>query len=271
MPWKRALTALAWLAVTVVVALGLLWVFQRNLIYLPAQPVPDAPARLEQVTLETEDGLRLDGWLVPADDPRGVVVVFNGNAGNRSNRVPLGEALAREGLTVLLTDYRGYGGNPGSPTEEGLAADARAALDFARERFASTPLVYFGESLGAGVAIGLATEEPPAALVLRSPFTSLPDIAAVHYRWLPASVLLRDRYPNLDRISTIETPVMVIAGDDDRIVPAHQSRRVYEEAREPKSLVVIDGVGHNDRGLLDGEEMIRAIVEFLDGLDTMRR
>lgn len=256
--------ALAWVAVAMAMTLGVLWVFQRSLIYLPAQSVPEPPTGVEEITLHTEDGLSLTAWLVSADEPRGVVIVFNGNAGNRANRLPLGDALSAEGFAVLLTDYRGYGGNPGSPTEEGLAADARGALGFVRERFGSTPLVYFGESLGAGVAIGLASEEPPGALILRSPFMSLPDIASVHYRWLPNSLLLRDQYLNLERIPTVETAVMVIAGTADRIVPPDQSRAVHRAANEPKQLLMIDGAAHNDPALLDGDEMIQGIADLLD-------
>jgi fermentation-respiration switch protein FrsA (DUF1100 family) len=173
-------------------------------------------------------------------------------------------ALADHGLSVLLTDYRGYGANPGSPSEEGLNLDARAALSFMEDRVGGAPLTYFGESLGAGVAIGLATEHPPASLILRSPFASLPDIAAVHYRWLPSSLLLRDRYLNNETIPDVQAPVLVIAGSADTIVPEGQSRAVYEAANEPKDLLVVDGAGHNDLMLLDGEEMIEGITEFLD-------
>lgn len=261
------MVALAWIALAMAVTLGLLWVFQRSLIYLPSQHVPDPPSGVEEVTYETEDGLSLTGWLLRARDERGVVIVFNGNAGNRAGRLPLGEALVDEGYSVLLTDYRGYGDNPGSPSEQGLAMDARAAVSFARDDLRSTDLVYFGESLGAAVAIGLANEHPPEALVLRSPFSSLVAVAGHHYWYLPASLLLEDRYENVTRIESIEVPVLVIAGSTDDIVPTGQSREVYEAAVEPKRLVIVDGAGHNDPQLLDGAEMIDAVTTFLEGVD----
>jgi uncharacterized protein len=261
---KRLLIALAWLAGTMAVTVGLLWIFQRSLIYLPSQAVPPPPPGVDEVTYQTNDGLTLAAWHVPAHPERGAVIVFNGNAGNRSHRLPLARALADRGLSVLLTDYRGYGSNPGSPSEEGLNLDARAALEFMETRVDDAPLVYFGESLGAGVAMSLATEHPPAALILRSPFASLPDIAAVHYRWVPSGLLLRDRYLNTEAIAEVDAPVMVIAGAADSIVPEDQSRAVYEAANQPKQLLVIDGAGHNDVVLLDGEEMIEAITEFFD-------
>ena len=256
---------MAWvIAVTVLTILGLLWIFQRSLIYLPSGSVPDPPSGVERVTFATDDGLTLTAWHLALSESRGTVLVFNGNAGNRSHRLPLGRALAEAGYSVLLTDYRGYGGNPGSPSEEGLAADARAALSFVSSHSDGHPVIYYGESLGAGVAVGLAAEEPPAALVLRSPFGSLPEVASVHYPWIPASLLARDRFPNVDRIPEIAAPVLVIAGAADDIVPLEQSRRVYEAASEPKTLLVVDGAGHNDPALLDGAEMIGALVRFLD-------
>lgn len=258
---------LAWVGLALVATLGLLYVFQRNLIYLPSQAVPSPPAGVEGVTYETEDGLTLSAWFVGSDGDLGSVIVFNGNAGNRAVRLPLGRALAAEGYSVLLTDYRGYGENPGTPSEEGLALDARAAFAYMASRVGSDRLTYFGESLGAGVAIGLAREEPPLALILRSPFTSLPDVAAVHYRYLPVSLLLMDRYSNLDRIQDIERPVLVIAGSEDSIVPTDQSRELFEAAHEPKELLILEGVGHNDLELLDGREMVETISTFLNAID----
>jgi fermentation-respiration switch protein FrsA (DUF1100 family) len=255
-----------------VALLALIWLAQRRMVYFPTQSMPsagDVGPGLEEVSYSTGDGLTLDAWFVPTrGEPRGTVLVLNGNAGNRSHRLPLGEALAEAGFSALLVDYRGYGGNPGSPSEEGLAADARAAVGFLRTRpeVDQRKIAYFGESLGAGVAVRLTADDPPVALVLRSPFTSLADIAAVHYRLIPASLLLRDRYPTIDLIPGIGVPVLVIAGSDDTLVPLEQSRRVFEVANEPKRLVIIDGAGHNDLALLAGEEMMSEIAAFLGAL-----
>jgi fermentation-respiration switch protein FrsA (DUF1100 family) len=192
-------------------------------------------------------------------------VVFNGNAGDRSMRAALAAALNRMGHSVLLFDYRGYGGNPGRPTEDGLAADARAAQAWLAAQPDVDPnlIAYFGESLGAAVAVGLSVQRPPAALVLRSPFTSLADVAAVHYPWLPVRRLLLDRYPSIERIASVSAPLLVIAGDRDDIVPLSLSRRLYEAAAEPKRFVLIPGAGHNDPALLDGPQMLGEINGFL--------
>ena len=209
--------------------LALVWSQQRRLIYFPSPgPVPPAATMLpngQDVVLETADGIRLGAWYLPVAGGGPGVLVCNGNAGDRSMRVELAAALNRLGLSVLLFDYRGYGGNPGRPSEDGLAADARAAQSWLAAQPGVEKIVYFGESLGAAVAVGLAVERPPAALVLRSPFTSLADVAAVHYPWLPVRRLLLDRYQSIERIASVGVPVLVIAGDRDDIVPARLSRR----------------------------------------------
>ena len=254
--------------VTLVVSglLGLLWSQQRRLIYFPSSgPMPPAGTALpgaRDVVLHTADGLELGAWYLPGTGDA-AVLVLPGNGGDRSMRAPLAAGLHRMGLSVLLVDYRGYGGNPGKPTEEGLATDARAAHDWLTARPELDRIVYFGESLGAAVAVRLAVERPPAALILRSPFTSLTDVAGAHYPWLPVGKLLMDRYPSLQRIPALQAPLLVIAGDEDDIVPWSLSRRLYEAAPEPKEFLTVPGVGHNDPALADGPQMVSAVERFL--------
>jgi fermentation-respiration switch protein FrsA (DUF1100 family) len=274
----RVVLVLLLAAVAVLAAVvGLLWSQQRRLIYLPApRAVPPAAAVLpaaEEVSFPTADGLRLAGWFVPAAGPPGgarrgrspAVLVCNGNGGNRSLRAPLAAALARAGLAVLLFDYRGYAANPGHPTEAGLAADARAALAYlaARPEVDPARLVYFGESLGAAVALRLALERPPAALVLRSPFASLAEVGRLHYPWLPVSLLLADRYDSLGRVGGLAAPLLVVAGERDRIVPASHSRRLFDAAPQPKRFVLLPGADHNDLDLLAGPRLLAEVLAFL--------
>ena len=251
----------------------MVWLLQRKLIYFPSAHVPDPQSlgvqNVDAVTFPTADGLRLNGWFVSRTSrPAAVVLVFNGNAGNRAHRAGFADVLARLGNAVFVFDYRGYGGNPGSPSETGLRLDARAARSYLLSRSEVDPeaLVYFGESLGTAVAVELASEHPPAALILRSPFTSLAAVGRHHYSWLPVGMLLRDRYATLDRVKTLRAPLLVIAGDRDRIVPFSESRRVFEAANEPKSLLVVANADHNDQALFDGRTMIDGIVRFLQGL-----
>ena len=209
--WVRPLTTLG-LAVAVVLALVVLaGSMQRRLIYIPlTRHVPPVAAVLpgaEEVEFVTADGLTLHGWFLSAAprSNRVTVLVFNGNAGNRSFRAPLAAALARYGFGVMLFDYRGYADNPGRPSESGLIADAHAALAHLKSRSDVDPdrIAYFGESLGTGVAVALAVSEPPLALILRSPFTSLSDVGQTHYPFLPIGLMLRDRYPSIDRIAQL--------------------------------------------------------------------
>lgn len=271
----RTMIVAAGYVVVIAAVLVLIWTMQRRLIYFPTSGRVPAPSEIgladvEPVMYETSDGLELSGWFLaaPGPAPRVTVLVFNGNAGNRAHRGPLAAALHRHGLQVLLVDYRGYGGNPGTPSEHGLAADGRAARAYLAGRPDVDPsrLVYFGESLGTAVAVDLAAEHPPAALVLRSPFTSMGDLGQHHYPFLPVRLLLRDRFAAIDRIRRIRVPLLVIAGGHDRIVPIDSSRRLYEAAMGPKTLVVLPDADHNDYELLAGDEMIEAIVRFLQPL-----
>jgi fermentation-respiration switch protein FrsA (DUF1100 family) len=261
----------------VLVVLALAWLFQRRLIYLPsAGRVPPARAVLhagEDVAFDTADGLRLGGWFVPAaaGHSRATVLVLGGNAGNRVARAPLATELSRAGLSVLLVDWRGYGGNPGHPSERGLVADARAARAYLATRSDVDParLVYFGESLGAAVAVQLTVQQPPLALVLRSPFVSLADMGRIHYPFLPVRWLLKDRYASIEQVGGLRCPVLVLAGAADGIVPWEQSRRLAEAIPEPKRFVLIPGADHNSLELLAGQRMIDEVVRFV--ADASRR
>ena len=259
------MTTLIFVALGVAVLLAVLWVYQRRLIYFPTHAVPPVGAVLpgaQEVELKTDDGLTLGGWFLPAESATApAVIVFNGNAGNRAHRAPLAAELSRAGISVLLFDYRGYGGNPGVPTEAGLGADARAARAWLARR--AKRIVYFGESLGSAVAVDLAVEHPPAALILRSPFTSLADMGRLHYPYLPVRLLLRDRYISIDRIADVRSTLLVIAGERDSIVPASHSRRLFEAAREPKRFVVIPGADHNDLEMLTGDRLMREVIGFV--------
>ena len=266
---------LATILLALALALTLLWVGQRRLIYLPYVGVAPAVSfglpRAQGVTFTTEDGVTLHGWFVPAASTsvRFTVIVFNGNAGHRGMRAPLAAALASHGVATLLFDYRGYGDNAGSPSEDGLALDARAARAYLTTRtdVDTSRIVFFGESLGAAVALRLATETRPFALVLRSPFTSLTDTGRHHYPFLPVRWLLRDRYPSLERAGSLSCPTLVIAGERDSIIPVEQSRRLYAAIPAEKRLVVIAGADHNDEALFDGPQLMQAVLDFLAALE----
>jgi pimeloyl-ACP methyl ester carboxylesterase len=251
----------------------MLWALQRQLIFFPdSTPVPPAPEAIpgaSDVTLHTADGLELGAWFVPADASTDVgmaVLVAPGNGANRLGRAELAEELARRGLAVLLMDYRGYGGNPGSPSEDGLAADADAAVEsLADLGYPPTRTVYFGESLGSGVVAALQARHPPAGVVLRSPFTELADVGAHHYPWLPVRLLLRDRFPVVSHLAASDVPVTVIYGDRDSVVPTALSARVADRAPALVERVVLEGADHNDP-VMFGSRVAAAVARLARGL-----
>nr|WP_237707884.1 alpha/beta hydrolase [Hoyosella subflava] len=262
---RSVLSIVAVVGVVAGLIVGAAWLFQRQLIYLPMSgdvpPAAEAVDGARDVALRTADGLELSAWYIPAAEPGApVVLVAPGNAGNRSHRTPLARGFAEDGLGVLLLEYRGYGGNPGSPSETGLAADADAAYAFLTEVENLPPeqLIYFGESLGAGVVTALATRHQPAAMVLRSPFTSLADVGARHYPFLPVRALLKDQYPVLENVAELRgVPVTVIAGSRDSIVPLDQSHTVAEAAGT--TVIEIPDADHNDAILNYGPEVVSAV------------
>jgi len=253
---------------------GMLWALQRQLIYFPdPTPVPpagDVLADARDVTLHTADGLELGAWFVPATgqtDTRMAVLVAPGNGGNRAGRAGFAQELSRRGLAVLVMDYRGYGGNPGSPSEEGLAADADAAVEALQKLgYPLQRTLYFGESLGSGVVAALQVRHPPAGVVLRSPFTELADVGAHHYPWLPVRALLRDRFPVLDHLAASDVPITVIYGDRDSVVPTGLSARVADQAPSLAERVVISGADHNDPSMF-GPRVADAVARLADDVD----
>ena len=250
-------------AMTALILLAVAWSQQRRLIYFPDPYPGPAPPGWSEVTISTGDGLDLVAWHRASDADTPLVVVFPGNGGSRVGRIPLGNALVERGLEVLLVEYRGYGGNPGSPSESGLTEDARSAARFADELAAGRPVVYYGESLGAAVATGLATSVPPDALILGSPFTSLPDVGRFHYPLAPA-FLHRDTYPSLERCSSgalAGVPVLVLAGSADTIVPVEQSRTIADTLGA--DLYEVDGVDHNDPAIRSSPELADRVAAFI--------
>jgi uncharacterized protein len=224
----------------------------HSLLYFPARSIELSPAAaglaFSDVALATRDGERLHAWWVAARTaPVGHVLLCHGNAGNVGDRVQHVALLAAAGFDVLAFDYRGYGRSSGRPSEEGTYRDARAA----REALLRQPgvdgarVLYLGESLGGAVAVELAREHPPAGLILQSAFTSVRDMARLHYPAIPRA-LVPDAYPSLRLIAELDAPLLVLHGDRDAIVPRLHGEALYEAARGPKRLEILPGVGHND-------------------------
>jgi uncharacterized protein len=224
----------------------------HSLLYFPSRGLAATPAaaglEYDDAAIETADGERLHGWWVPAHaPPAGHLLLCHGNGGNVGDRVTAIALLNAAGFDVLAFDYRGYGRSSGRASEQGTYRDARAARAALLERPGVDPerVFYLGESLGAAVAIELAGEHPPAGLILQSPFTSIRDMARLHYPFIPRA-LVPDAYPSLRRIAALDVPLLVLHGDRDEIVPSLHGEALYEAATSPKRLEILAGVGHND-------------------------
>lgn len=233
----------------------LVWLIQPRLLYFPG-PAPDVtPGELgldaERVTLGTADGERLDAWFLPAEAPRGVVIFSHGNAGNLVGRVPAARSLREMGYSVLLYDYRGFGASTGSPGEEGTYLDAEAAYRWTLDTAGFEPrqVIAYGRSLGGGVAVELALRQPLAALVLECTFTSIPDMAARLYPWIPLRWFPCIEYDNLAKIGRVEVPIAIAHSADDQLVPVEMGAALAEAAAEPVEWLPGTG-GHNGPGAL---------------------
>jgi uncharacterized protein len=223
---------------------------------------------LEEVWLSSEDGTRVFGWYAASAQAAPTLLWCHGNAGNLIHRLDNLALLHRAGLTVFIFDYRGYGRSAGKPTEEGLYQDARAAYRYVTESRHVPPgrLVIFGRSLGAAVAGTLVSQRPAAGLVLESPFPSVAAMAKEQSLGLLARILLHSRFPLIDRLKDIHVPVLVIHGDRDEIVPIRLGREVFDAARPPKSMYVVEGADHNDLYHVGGLAYLTRLKEFVTGV-----
>jgi len=267
---------LRWLvgiALVYLLVVALAWAFQERLLYLPhmgREPIgtpADRGLAWSPVTLETEDSLALDAWWLPHERPRASLLFLHGNAGNISHRLDSLVQFHRLGLSVLILDYRGYGRSEGRPSEEGMALDARAGWRWLREEADQAPesIVLFGRSLGAAVAAELAEGreaqgERPAAVILESPFRSVPALAQRVYPFLPARWLARFSHDAERHVRGISAPLLVIHSRDDEIIPFAEGEAVFRAARDPKRLLEIRG-GHNT-GFLESEP------DYSEGIDA---
>ncbi|SCY64349.1 hypothetical protein SAMN05216420_11150 [Nitrosospira sp. Nl5] len=244
---------------------------QASLIYYPEtgrNPIstPDyAGLAYESVEISTADGENLHGWFVPAPSAKGTVLFFHGNAGNISHRMEYLLMFHRLGYSTFIFDYRGYGHSTGSPSESGTYLDAQAAWRYLADARSIPPphILLFGESLGGAVAAWLAINEKPGALVLASAFTSVPDMAAKIYPFLPVRLLSRFDYNTLEYLQSVTCPVFIAHSPQDEIVPFAHGRTLYEAAPEPKRFLELQG-GHNSGFIFMQEDWVKALGEFMD-------
>jgi len=251
-----------------VALVGLLFVFQRSLVFMPPREPPGTPAmagvaEMRAIEVETKDGLRLLSWFAPpAVVGKPVIVQFHGNASMLAYRAGVARLFLDAGYGVLLVGYRGYNGNPGQPTEAGLYADARTNLDWlAVNGFAGQQIVLNGESLGTGVAVQMAIERQVGAVVLEAPYSRLTAAAAVHYPYVPVALLMKDKFDSIDKISQVEAPLLVVMGELDKVIPVAQGRALFAAKSGDKQAAWLPEAGHNDLYAHGAWEAISAFLE----------
>ncbi|HQU46496.1 MAG: hypothetical protein B7Z73_12185 [Planctomycetia bacterium 21-64-5] len=254
------LFAFGYLLILVLMMLG-----EESLVFFPdRKPIEtwDLPG-VERVHFQAADGTRLHGWYFPHRGSRAVVLFACGNGGNISYRAErLAHFCRRQNVALFAFDYRGYGLSEGQPNESGVLLDARAARAWLATRagVAETDIVLMGESLGGGVMVDLASRDGARGLILERTFTSLPDVGAIHFPFIPVRLLMRSRLDSLSKIAAYHGPLLMCHGDVDEIIPFELGRRLFEAANEPKRFVVLGGVGHNEPL---PEEWDTAVDEFL--------
>jgi uncharacterized protein len=262
------MTALKLLVIAAVVGYGgllaLMYVFQRALLYFPdtahTPPARAGLARAEEVMLTSGDSEKLIAWFVAPRGNKPVVLYFQGNAEGLPARVNRFTWLTTDGTGLLALCYRGYGGSTGTPTEDGLIRDANAAYDFARARYPAKRIVLFGESLGTAVAVALAAGHEVAGVILDAPFTSAAAVGAAAYPFAPVRWLMKDKFHSDERIGRVSAPLLVLHGEQDRIVPIRFGEKLFSLAREPKRFVRFPQGGHVD---LDDHGAAKVVREFL--------
>ncbi len=252
------------------VFVGVLFLAQRSLLYHPGTAPLDAgqvglPASA-LVHSETEDYLTLSHFYVPPGDPEApVVVVFHGNAGSAADRVAKFMPLVAGGYGLFLAEYRGFGGNPGKPTEAGLIADGESVLSWLGEQgIDEAQMALYGESLGTGVVLALAEKRRARAVVLEAPFTSIGAAAQQHYPYVPAKWLVRDSFDNLKRIAGIDLPILILHGEKDRTMPSSHGERLAA-AGQRVVLQIFPNAGHND---LFEQGALQKVLTFLGQVYT---
>ncbi|QFT76484.1 2-hydroxy-6-oxononadienedioate/2-hydroxy-6-oxononatrienedioate hydrolase [Erythrobacter sp. THAF29] len=223
---------------------AILWAFQSSFFYPAPQTAAPLMPGYEEVTLETDDGLNLRAFYHQADPGLPTLVYFHGNGGNLSGAGVSNAALVEAGIGALLVEYRGYGGNPGEPSEEGFYRDGEAAMEWLRAQgFDFDEIIIVANSIGGGVATEMALRHDPAALVLVAPFTSLPDAAQANIWWMPSHLLVEDQYRNAEKIGRIDAPVLIQHGDADDLVPHDHGKRLAELAPQGE-FQTFQGSGH---------------------------
>jgi hypothetical protein len=249
----------------------LLFVFQSHFVYFPSREIVATPTDIglhyEAVFFETKDRVKISGWFIPAERSRGVILFCHGNAGNISHRLNKIQIYNRIGLSTFIFDYRGYGESAGKPSEQGTYFDAEAAWDYlvSQRQISPEKIIIYGESLGGAVGAWLAQDRRAKALIMESTFTSIKDLGAHLYPYLPVRLLSRFSYNALDYLRKVHCPVLIIHSPEDEIVPNSQGRQLFEATNQSKDFLEIRG-SHNEGFLQSAEVYEKGLDAFISKL-----
>jgi hypothetical protein len=266
------LNLIKWL---IIIGIGIIFIkfyfryFERASIYFPSHDMASHPGMIgltyEDIYFDTEDKIKLNAWYIPAKNPIATLLFCHGNAGNISHRLDSIRIFNELNLNVFIFDYRGYGKSKGKISEQGSYIDAKAAYDYILSHFEQdkNKIVIFGRSLGAAIAIDLATMVKAGALISESCFTSIERIGKEIYPFLPVKWLCTIKYDSLSKIKTISIPKLIIHSKNDEMIPFHHGKELFDAAKEPKQFYILTG-SHNDSFLINETEYKQRIKNFLE-------
>ena len=245
-----------------------LWIFQGSMLYYPEKVLETTPKEIgliyEDIKFQTSDGFLLHGWFVPALANRGTLLFLHGNAGNISHRLESIKIFHTLGMNVFIIDYRGYGLSDGKISEQGSYLDAEAALRFliGEKNIPIENITVFGRSLGGSIASYLASHYKPRGLIIEATFSSVPDMAAKLYPFLPVRWISRFKYNTLNHLKQVDCPVLILHSKNDELVPFVHGQKLYKAANRPKYFVELEG-GHNDGFIKTLPRYFKEIDKFL--------
>ena len=247
------LSTIAIIAVLAVVVMVGAPIVERALMYHPVgnrvRPASAGLPNVEEVLINTPDGHTLVTWYAKAEPGQPTILYIHGNSGTLADRAERIGAFTKRGRGIMMMAYRGYSGSTGRPSELTNIADAKLAYETLIDQgVAADDIVIYGESIGTGIAVRVAAENSTAGLILDAPYTSIVDVAEICYPYLPARLMMRDRYETMRYIGDVHTPLLVIHGEQDAIIPVEMGRRVAQSASGPTEIVTFRRAGHTDHG-----------------------
>ncbi len=263
---KYLYLTLSSLIIAYIVLVVFIYFYQRNLLYLPSEnnyQNDKIQFNYDEIFIKANDGVFLKSWIIKKDFNKfKTLVIFHGNAGHLSNRTYKLNQLYKLDINILLISWRGFSGNKGSPTEQNLYEDAEASIKWLnKEGVDNSRIILYGESLGSGVAVELGKKNNFNSIILESPFTSIENSAKIYYPYLPVKLLLKDRYDSISKIKMINTPILIMHGEKDDVIPFSMGKELFKEANNPKHSYFTND---DDHMMEFNSNLLKVIKDFIE-------